>query len=88
MRLVFIVDSSADTQFIKEQTFKYNYSARKAECGRINEQKREFVESRVVQYVLRVDLDARLKEMRCGAGYERGREEDEEVKENKKQRYA
>ena len=89
LRLIFVVDSSADSEFIKEQTFRYTQSTNKADRGRSKEKRREFVNSRVAQYVMKIDLEARLKEIRYGAGYKRGREGEEgadEISSYKKQK--
>jgi len=71
LRFIFVVDASADSGFI---TFRYTQSMNKADRGRSKEERREFVNSRVTQYVMKIDLDARLKEIRSGDGYKRGRE--------------
>ena len=73
LRLIFVVDVSADLEFIKEQTFRYTESINKADRGRSKEKRREFVNSRVTQYVMKIDLEASLKEIRSGAGCKRGR---------------
>ena len=79
LRLIFVVDASAESEFIKEQTFRYTQSLNKAGRGRSKEGRREFVSSRVTQYVMKIELEARLKEIRSGAGYKRGRGTEERV---------
>jgi len=89
LRLIFVVDSSADPEFIKEQTFRYTQSTNKADRGRNKEKRREFVNSRVAQYVMKIDLEVGLKEIRYDARYKRGCEGEEgadEISSYKKQK--
>jgi len=83
IKLVFVVDPPADTQLIKEQAYSYTQSKEKADRGR----DREIFGARVAQYLLKIDLDERLREMRSSAGYKRRREEDDEVV-NKKTKFT
>jgi hypothetical protein len=51
LRLIFIVDASADLEFIKSQTFRYTESNNKCDKGRSKEKRRDAAAS--IKLILR-----------------------------------
>lgn len=85
LKFIFIVDTAFYEEYLRDQSFKYTEVSNKADSDWKKEARRESVECRVEQYVLKVDLERRLKELRCGASCKRGRvDEDDETRRVKK----
>ena len=64
LKLIFVVDSIAYSEYKRKQTFRYSRSEKNANNKRKNARKKEKVESQMEQYVLKIDLSARLRELR------------------------
>ena len=78
LKLILVVDLAAYSECERKHTFRYPRSEKSANSERKNEKRKEKVESQMEQYVLKIDLSARLRELRYGASYKRPREDDDE----------
>ena len=70
LKQIFVVDSAVYSEYERKQTFMYPRSEKNAN-KRKNEREKEKMESQLEQYVLKIDLSARLRELRLGGRYER-----------------
>ena len=88
LKFIFVVDSAVYSEYERKQTFRYSRSEKNANNKRKNEKKKEKIESQMEQYVLKIDLSARLRELRCGGRHKRPSEDDDkEAASHKRQKY-
>ena len=87
LKLIFVVDSAVYSEYQRKQTFRYSRSEKNANNKRKNETKKEKIESQMEQYVLKIDLSARLRELRFGKKCKRPWEDDDnELARHKRQK--
>lgn len=71
LKLIFVVDAAAYFLYERKQAFRYSRSEKNTNNKRKIEKEKEKIESQMKQYVLKIDLSARLRELRYGERYQR-----------------
>lgn len=76
LKLIFVVDSAVYSKYERKQTFGYSRSEQDANNKRKHERKKQHMESQIEQFVLKIDMSARLRELSFGKKCKRPWEDD------------